>query len=69
MATVTPAAFPVTSIQTNSEHIDWFGTVRAKLGFAQNNWLLYGTGGLAYGQVSTSGSNNITVVPGGFFTG
>ena len=68
-ATVTPAAFPVTSIQTNSEHIDWFGTVRAKLGFTQNNWLLYGTGGLAYGQVSTSGSNNIIVVPGGFFTG
>jgi outer membrane immunogenic protein len=53
--TVTPTGF-VTSNQTNSEQIDWFGTVRAKLGYAQNNWLLYGTGGLAYGRVATSGS-------------
>ena len=53
--TVTPVALPVTSNQINSERIDWFGTVRAKLGYAQNNWLLYGTGGLAYGRVATSG--------------
>ncbi len=55
--TVTPPApFALTSNQYNSEQIDWFGTVRAKLGFAQNNWLLYGTGGLAYGRIATSGS-------------
>jgi outer membrane immunogenic protein len=53
--TITPAPFP-TSNQYNSEHIDWFGTVRAKIGLAQNNWLFYATGGLAYGGVSTSGS-------------
>jgi outer membrane immunogenic protein len=52
--TVTPAALP-TSLQSNSEQIDWFGTLRAKLGFAENNWLLYATGGLAYGRVATSG--------------
>jgi outer membrane immunogenic protein len=46
----------VLSNQTNSEQIDWFGTVRAKLGYAQNNWLFYATGGLAYGRVETSGS-------------
>jgi outer membrane immunogenic protein len=42
--------------QSNSEQIDWFGTVRAKLGYTQNNWLLYATGGLAYGRVESSGS-------------
>jgi outer membrane immunogenic protein len=52
--TVTPPGL-LTSLQSNSEQIDWFGTLRAKLGFAQNNWLLYGTGGLAYGRVATSG--------------
>jgi outer membrane immunogenic protein len=53
--TVTPPAL-ITSVQSNSENIDWFGTVRAKFGYAQNNWLLYATGGLAYGQVATAGS-------------
>ena len=59
--TVTPAAIGITTFQSNSEQIDWFGTVRAKLGYAQNNWLLYGTGGMAYGRVATSGS---FVIPG-----
>ncbi len=28
----------------------WFGTVRGRAGFAVNNMLFYGTGGLAYGE-------------------
>jgi len=35
--------------------IDWFGTVRGKLGWAAGNWLFYGTGGLAYGEVDVAG--------------
>jgi outer membrane immunogenic protein len=36
-----------------SYNVDWFGTVRARLGFlAAPNWMIYGTGGLAYGQVT-----------------
>ena len=31
--------------------IDWLGTLRAKAGFALDNVLIYGTGGLAYGGV------------------
>jgi outer membrane immunogenic protein len=54
--TVTPPGGFVTSSQTNSVEIDWFGTLRAKLGVAQNNWLFYATGGAAYGGVKTSGS-------------
>lgn len=30
---------------------DWFGTVRARLGYAADNVLIYGTGGVAYGQM------------------
>jgi outer membrane immunogenic protein len=53
--TVTPPGFALTN-QTNSVAIDWFGTLRAKLGITQNSWLFYLTGGLAYGGVRTSGS-------------
>ncbi len=53
--TVTPPGF-VNSSQANGVETNWFGTFRAKLGVAQNNWLLYATGGLAYGQVKSSGS-------------
>jgi outer membrane immunogenic protein len=30
---------------------DWFGTLRGRLGFAADNLLFYGTGGLAYGHM------------------
>jgi outer membrane immunogenic protein len=40
--------------------IDWFGTVRGRLGLLIGDQLLiYGTGGLAYGHVAVSGSTNL----------
>jgi outer membrane immunogenic protein len=46
-----PVAFNLT------QKLDWFGTVRGRLGVAVTpRVLFYGTGGLAYGRVSTSGS-------------
>ena len=30
----------------------WFGTVRGRVGYAFNNVLIYGTGGLAFGELS-----------------
>ncbi len=42
------------SLQTTSSataSIDWFGTLRGRLGFAWDRVLIYGTGGLAYGLV------------------
>ena len=37
----------------------WFGTSRARVGYAMNNILLYGTGGLAYGglEMAVSGTS------------
>jgi len=34
---------------------DWFGTIRARLGFAVDNVLIYGTGGAAYGHMNANG--------------
>jgi outer membrane immunogenic protein len=48
--------FNATATTSYEAKIDWFGTVRGRLGFlAYDQFLVYGTGGLAYGQVSSSG--------------
>jgi outer membrane immunogenic protein len=42
---------------TNNADIQWFGTVRGRIGVLVNpTTLLYGTGGLAYGGISASGT-------------
>jgi outer membrane immunogenic protein len=47
---------PTTSLHST---IDWFGTLRARAGLPLTpNFLLYGTGGLAYGGVSTRGASD-----------
>jgi outer membrane immunogenic protein len=35
----------------DEQKLDWFGTARARIGFAQEGWLLYATGGAAWGRV------------------
>jgi outer membrane immunogenic protein len=37
-----------------SEKLDFLGTVRARAGWAVNNWLFYGSGGVAYGDVHST---------------
>jgi len=39
---------------TVTQDMDWFGTVRGRLGWVAGQWLIYGTGGLAYGHVKYS---------------
>lgn len=49
---------------TNSvdQSINWFGTVRGVLGWTPApNWLVYGTGGLAYGEVEANSTWNAAV--------
>ncbi len=38
----------------------WFGTVRGRVGYAVNNILLYGTGGLAFGELRGETFGGIT---------
>jgi outer membrane immunogenic protein len=46
----------VTSSATAEQSMDWFGTLRGRLGFTpfDPHMLIYGTGGLAYGHVSSN---------------
>jgi outer membrane immunogenic protein len=44
-----------------SERMDWFGTVRPRVGVVWNQALIYATGGLAYGHISVSDN---TIFPG-----
>ncbi|HEV7285839.1 MAG TPA: outer membrane protein, partial [Kaistia sp.] len=39
--------------------VEWFGTVRGRIGYALDNLLLYGTGGFAYGDVKSEISANL----------
>jgi outer membrane immunogenic protein len=56
---------PVTVSLT--EKLDWFGTVRARLGWTVTpETMIYATGGLAYGELNDSGSISDTVFTSGF---
>ncbi len=39
-----------------SQKLPWFGTVRGRVGYAQDSWLIYGTGGYAYARLETEAS-------------
>lgn len=55
-----PVFFPFTNAV--SEKVDWFGTVRARLGYLPtNNLLTYATGGFAYGRITDTGSDTFGV--------
>jgi outer membrane immunogenic protein len=46
--------------------LDWFGTIRGRLGvLASPSLLIYGTGGFAYGNTKASGSVTLRGPPGG----
>jgi len=40
----------VSITQTSSDSIPWFGTLRGRAGFAVDRFLIYGTGGVGYGE-------------------
>jgi outer membrane immunogenic protein len=71
-----PVVFvPVTSVQTVSAQTDWIGTVRGRFGVLLTpNWLVYFTGGLAYGgssgnsTLSQSGINGFAGTGAGSFS-
>jgi outer membrane immunogenic protein len=49
------AGFPINQTLSVSAKLDYLGTVRGRVGYALGpNVLIYGTGGLAYGQVPSS---------------
>ncbi len=54
--TVIPTPFFFSPTATTNAKIDWYGTLRGRLGWAQGPVLFYGTGGLAYGNVDLNSS-------------
>jgi outer membrane immunogenic protein len=52
-ATLPYIAAPGTITASVSQKLDWFGTVRGRLGVAFDRVLVYGTAGFAYGQTTT----------------
>ena len=41
--------------------LQWFSTARARVGWALGDWLLYATGGAAWGQVKTNMNENCPI--------
>jgi outer membrane immunogenic protein len=42
---------------TETDSLPWFGTVRGRVGFTPSDrWLVYATGGLAYGELESNGN-------------
>jgi outer membrane immunogenic protein len=41
---------------TDKTKLDWFGTTRGRLGIASDRWLVYVTGGVAYGEINENGN-------------
>jgi outer membrane immunogenic protein len=75
-----PAPVPTGSLAT-SQSLEWFGTIRGRLGITVlDRGLLYGTGGLIYGEEKSSGtlafptgvtfaSGGVSSIRGGWTTG
>ena len=45
-----------TANATLEHDVDWFGTARARIGYAADGWLAYATGGYAFGRVAFKGA-------------
>ena len=43
-------------------NVDWFGTVRGRVGFAVDRTMIYGTGGFAYGRVENTFTSPAAIV-------
>ena len=59
VAATTPAGAPLAGFvgaqNANFGGIDWFGTVRGRLGYAMDRFMIYGTGGFAFGGADQKG--------------
>jgi outer membrane immunogenic protein len=62
-----PGIPSITSIVSYQNKLPWFGTFRGRLGFTPaDRWMVYVTGGLAYGEVTTSEALNVNGAVVGF---
>ena len=56
-----PCTLTVTGMTTNTWNLDWFATIRGRLGWvADQIWLFYGTGGIAFAGAQFSNASSAT---------
>jgi outer membrane immunogenic protein len=61
---VTPLGGGIASFSlADQTNVDWFGTLRGRLGYVWDSSLVYFTGGLAYGKVNELAVGSLTGVP------
>ena len=66
VGTANVAFFNNAGLNATRRNIDWFGTVRGRLGYAWDRALLYVTGGVAFTDNGDNNRNNIFFGAGGF---
>jgi len=49
-----------TTITSGELKTPWFGTIRGRIGYAWDRWMLYATGGAAYGKLTYDGTLSTT---------
>jgi outer membrane immunogenic protein len=49
-----------TAVTNYESKIEWFGTLRGRIGYVWDRWMLYATGGLAYGEVKIAGISTVS---------
>lgn len=54
---------PLTDNAFLETKINWLASLRGRLGYASNNWLLYATGGVAFADMDFNAGVNCTNVP------
>ena len=59
---LTETGFPPAIASTNAD-VDWYGTLRGRLGWSQGPVLFYGTAGLAYGHIDLNSTISTTNGP------
>jgi len=52
-----------TFTQSTSYKLDWFATLRGRLGFTAGGWLIYATGGLAVANIEASSTALLQFTP------
>ena len=56
-------AFPGSNFSSYRSSMDYLGTVRGRIGYAMDRWMIYATGGLAYGDVYSRHFDGAAGVP------
>jgi outer membrane immunogenic protein len=60
--------FALTTVEGAASRVDWLSTLRTRFGFTFDRFLIYGTGGVAFGEVRGAGDITATLPPFGSLT-